>query len=36
LVGTPGFVECIKKDGVKLEAAEVDGSEEVDEGAVFL
>jgi hypothetical protein len=36
VVGSLRIVECVKKYGVELEAAEVDGSEEVDEGAVFL
>lgn len=36
LVGPFGFVESIEEDGVKFEASEMEGSEGVDEGAVFL
>jgi hypothetical protein len=36
LVGPFGFVECVEEYGVELCAAEVDSSEEADEGAVFL
>ena len=36
MVGSLRFIESVDKDGVKLNAAEVDCSDEVDGGAVFL
>ena len=36
LVCSLGFVECMEKYGVELEATEMDGFEEVKEGAIFL
>ena len=33
--GSLRLIECVDKDGVELDAAEVDCSDEVDESAVF-